>query len=140
MNMAEMMNSLGEGCFEWRTELLLPRSVLALELLRQPAYRSGIVKFRPYVNQFATQQGPPSAPRRRRHPSLGIAKKLLDVLLAAWRAGEKLGFAEICTRAGLSKCGATRSALEMLHHQELAKREGKNRGAVYWAEGDEEHA
>lgn len=141
MNMAEMMNSLGEGCFEWRTELLLPRSVLALEMLRQPTFRTGMTdrEYRLTPAERTVRIDRLDAARCEPTNALGVTQnKLLSVLRLATRNGQRLSYSEICERAGLQPSGSTHRVLGELLKLKLIERAGQNRGAVYWAE-EEEH-
>lgn len=141
MNKAQMMISLGEGCFEWRTDLLPARSVLALELQRQPTFRAGMTnrEYRLTPEERAVRIDRLDAARCAPTSRLGVTQaKLLNVLRLATRNGQRLSYSEICERAGLQPGGATHRVLVQLFKRKLIEREGQNRGAVYWAgeEGD----
>lgn len=142
MNKAQMMTSLGEGCFEWRTDLLPTFSVLAFELQRQPTFRAGMTNREYHLTPEERKVRIERLDAARSEPSakLGVTQeKLLSVLRLATRNGQRLGYAEICERAGLQASGATHRVLGQLFKRKLVAREGQNRGAVYWAE-EEAHA
>lgn len=137
MNKAQLMTSLGESCFEWRTDLLPARSVLALELQRQPTFRAGMTnrEYRLTPAERTVRIDRLDAARCEPTTALGVTqKKLLNVLRLATRNGQRLSYSEICERAGLQPSGSTHRVLGQLFKLNLVEREGQNRGAVYWAE------
>jgi hypothetical protein len=69
-----------------------------------------------------------------------LREKLRDrvhhALKASWRAHTKLSENELCEMLGASKASKrVEKALRALVREGLAKREGNNRNAMYWAEG-----
>lgn len=151
MNKAQVLIPLGNGRYAWRDGaspvLVNPYTgdrgpcLLAFETARHPTWRCGMLKFRAYSNGVVEQAvGPQQAPRKRRPPSPGLAERMLEVLINAWRANEKLGFSEICERVGVARSKHSSAALGQLCDDGRASREGKNRGMVYFPSEEEKAA
>lgn len=155
MNVAQVLISLGNGCYEWREDaspqLINPFTVergpclLAFELSRMPAFRVGSVRFRSYTNQAGTFTAParecpktpcrPSTSYRKRRDLSQEEKEAVSSaqLKVIEEADGRLSFAEICTRA---KCEFNQSTRRILQEHIEAKEvemAGHGRAARYWA-------
>lgn len=112
----------------YRDDVLLGFSVIALELRRIPIKAVAAVKVAKIPAVF-------------RRTRAATEMQLLLVLRQASKAGERLGFSEICGRAGVARSTGTRDILAGLCDQGLVHSAhglmeifGRGHGTVYWAD------
>lgn len=76
----------------------------------------------------------PMAPEQSTHRET-LRDRVHNALKVSWRANAKLSENELCEQLGASKTSKrVEKALRALVREGLAKREGNNRNAMYWAE------
>lgn len=64
-----------------------------------------------------------------------LTERVVDALRAAWRQRTKMSVVDLCERLAVSqKSKRVEKTLRALIREGLAKREGNNRTALYWAE------
>lgn len=124
MNLGQALISIGHGCYKWRQDISPGFSVLAREATRNaPQLRNHIDGA--HYKKLTWQARELNE----------FARKLVRILFDAHQRSTKLGFAELCEQAGVPQSsGYAKRTLTFLQKRGLVHREGKNRGAVYWAE------
>lgn len=112
MNMAQAVISLGFGCYAWKGVVTAP----------------GALK-KTFEQIHAGEWKPTSE-----HAEL--IEKMLAVLRAAGKSGQRLSRKQICTKLGVPPHMArmARRLLKWLCDSGAANRDGSRCGAVYWAE------
>lgn len=138
MNRAQALTPLGFGCYEYRTDLCPPFSVLALELRRAHGMTSEHIATPDHALTHICAGPKPGDDDLPPPPTVLQKERLIDrvfdALKTAWRSNhEKLQERDICERIHASLTSKrVEKALRGLVREGLVQREGNNRCAVYW--------
>lgn len=139
MNLGQAVVSLGNGCYAWREDISPAPTILAYTLLCiHDTMAFAEMRLRPSAERRTSKPAPKPAEEDQPDVLSALTERMLTVLRAAFRAGDKLSFAEVCQRAGCAKSKHAHEMLQRLHLRGLIHSGGKNRGTVYWAEEQSE--